>query len=79
MIVSQRESLNFDLISIINFDDMKYIMSRIKLLFQQWLDAKKSIKRQMMCPPYHLFFRVKFYVSDPSKLIEEYTRLECKN
>uniref|UniRef100_A0A7E4UVA5 Moesin/ezrin/radixin homolog 1 n=1 Tax=Panagrellus redivivus TaxID=6233 RepID=A0A7E4UVA5_PANRE len=40
----------------------------------RWLDSKKSIKRQMMCPPYHLFFRVKFYVSDPSKLIEEYTR-----
>ncbi|KAE9553164.1 hypothetical protein FO519_003643 [Halicephalobus sp. NKZ332] len=42
----------------------------------RWLDAKKSIKRQMMCPPYHLFFRVKFYVSDPSKLIEEYTRYQ---
>ncbi|CAD5217697.1 unnamed protein product [Bursaphelenchus okinawaensis] len=40
----------------------------------KWLDAKKSIKRQMMCPPYHLFFRLKFYVSDPGKLQEEYTR-----
>uniref|UniRef100_A0AC34QJY2 Moesin/ezrin/radixin homolog 1 n=1 Tax=Panagrolaimus sp. JU765 TaxID=591449 RepID=A0AC34QJY2_9BILA len=42
----------------------------------KWLDAKKSIKRQMVCPPYHLFFRVKFYVNDPSKLIEEYTRYQ---
>lgn len=25
-------------------------------------------------PPYEFFFRVKFYVSDPSKLAEEYTR-----
>ncbi|CAD5222448.1 unnamed protein product [Bursaphelenchus xylophilus] len=40
----------------------------------KWLDTKKSIKRQMMCPPYHLFFRLKFYVSDPGKLLEEYTR-----
>ena len=27
-------------------------------------------------PPYVFHFRVKFYVSDPSKLQEEYTRLE---
>lgn len=26
-------------------------------------------------PPYNLYFRVRFYVSDPAKLIEEYTRL----
>ncbi|VDK73609.1 unnamed protein product, partial [Anisakis simplex] len=25
-------------------------------------------------PPYRLFFRVKFYVNDPAKLVEEYTR-----
>lgn len=25
-------------------------------------------------PPFEFFFRVKFYVSDPSKLAEEYTR-----
>jgi tyrosine-protein phosphatase non-receptor type 4 len=42
----------------------------------RWIDPRKSIKRQMMCPPYHLFFRVKFYVSNPSKLIEEYTRYQ---
>ncbi|CAD6186010.1 unnamed protein product [Caenorhabditis auriculariae] len=28
----------------------------------------------MMCPPYQLSFRVKFYVGEPSKLREEYTR-----
>jgi tyrosine-protein phosphatase non-receptor type 4 len=28
----------------------------------------------MVCAPYHLFFRLKFYVSDPSKLNDEYTR-----
>lgn len=27
-----------------------------------------------MGPPYLLYFRVKFYVCDPSKLHEEYTR-----
>ncbi|PAV85839.1 hypothetical protein WR25_01950 [Diploscapter pachys] len=41
---------------------------------KRWLDPRKSVRKQMLCPPYQLFFRVKFYVSDPSKLIEEYTR-----
>ncbi|KAF8359979.1 hypothetical protein PRIPAC_94974 [Pristionchus pacificus] len=41
---------------------------------KKWLDADKSIRKQMICPPYNLYFRVKFYVSDPSKLVEEYTR-----
>ncbi|VDN26623.1 unnamed protein product [Cylicostephanus goldi] len=40
----------------------------------RWLDPNKSIRKQMLCPPFHLSFRVKFYVSDPSKLAEEYTR-----
>ncbi|KAI1703464.1 FERM central domain-containing protein [Ditylenchus destructor] len=40
----------------------------------RWLDAKKNIKRQIICPPFHFYFRVKFYVSDPGRLIEEYTR-----
>ncbi|KAI6188054.1 hypothetical protein M3Y98_00312200 [Aphelenchoides besseyi] len=39
----------------------------------KWLDGKKSIKRQMMTAPYHLFFRLKFYPSDPTKLCEELT------
>ncbi|GMR40808.1 hypothetical protein PMAYCL1PPCAC_11003, partial [Pristionchus mayeri] len=41
---------------------------------KKWLDADKSIRKQMICPPYNLYFRVKFYVSDPAKLVEEYTR-----
>uniref|UniRef100_A0A5S6QT60 protein-tyrosine-phosphatase n=1 Tax=Trichuris muris TaxID=70415 RepID=A0A5S6QT60_TRIMR len=40
----------------------------------RWLEPAKSIRKQMQCPPYILHFRVKFYVSDPSKLLEEYTR-----
>lgn len=43
---------------------------------QCWLDCSKSIRKQMQCPPYVLYFKVKFYVSDPSKLHEEYTRLK---
>lgn len=41
----------------------------------RWVDPLKSLKRQVKTdPPYHLFFRVRFYVLDPSKLQEEYTR-----
>lgn len=41
----------------------------------RWLDPSKSIKKQMdNCQELH--FRVKFYVSDPSKLQEEYTRYQ---
>jgi len=41
----------------------------------RWLDPLKTLKRQTKSdPPYRLYFRVKFYVSDPSKLSEEYTR-----
>ena len=55
----------------------------------RWLDASKSVRKQMKCallqlfdnfhvfsvgPPYLLYLRVKFYVSDPAKLQEEYTR-----
>ncbi|KAK6631145.1 hypothetical protein RUM43_014241 [Polyplax serrata] len=38
----------------------------------RWLDPKKSLKKQIGSG--NLFFRVKFYVMDPSKLQEEYTR-----
>lgn len=41
-------------------------------LLQRWLDPKKSLKKQIGSG--NLFFRVKFYVMDPSKLQEEYTR-----
>ncbi|CAJ0583800.1 unnamed protein product, partial [Mesorhabditis spiculigera] len=41
---------------------------------KRWLEPQKSVRKQMFCPPYSLFFRVKFFVSDPVKLVEEYTR-----
>ncbi|KAG1704009.1 Tyrosine-protein phosphatase non-receptor type 4 [Nymphon striatum] len=41
----------------------------------RWLDPSKSIKRQIKHgSPYLLYFRIKFYISNPSKLQEEYTR-----
>lgn len=41
----------------------------------RWIDPLKSVKRQLRTePPYDLYFRVKFYVVDPSRLQEEYTR-----
>ncbi|XP_074659183.1 tyrosine-protein phosphatase non-receptor type 4-like isoform X2 [Tubulanus polymorphus] len=41
----------------------------------RWLDPLKTVKKQMRVgPPYIFYFRVKFYVSDPSRLQEEYTR-----
>jgi tyrosine-protein phosphatase non-receptor type 4 len=42
----------------------------------RWLDPSKPIKKQLNNCQYPLFFRVKFYVSDPSKLQEEYTRYQ---
>ncbi|XP_016406930.1 tyrosine-protein phosphatase non-receptor type 4-like [Sinocyclocheilus rhinocerous] len=42
---------------------------------QRWLDPNKPIRKQLKRPsPHNLRFRVKFFVSDPSKLQEEYTR-----
>lgn len=40
----------------------------------RWLDPLKTIKKQCRGPVFEFFFRVKFYVTDPSKLAEEYTR-----
>uniref|UniRef100_A0A671MTT1 Band 4.1-like protein 4B n=1 Tax=Sinocyclocheilus anshuiensis TaxID=1608454 RepID=A0A671MTT1_9TELE len=41
----------------------------------QWLDAAKPIKKQIRHGlPYRLFFRVKFYSSEPNNLHEEFTR-----
>ncbi|XP_013061664.1 tyrosine-protein phosphatase non-receptor type 4-like isoform X1 [Biomphalaria glabrata] len=40
----------------------------------RWLDPLKTVKKQCRGPIYDFYFRVKFYVSDPSKLAEEYTR-----
>ncbi|XP_060906569.1 band 4.1-like protein 4B isoform X2 [Labrus mixtus] len=40
-----------------------------------WLDMTKLIKKQIRDgPPYRLFFRVKFYSSEPNNLREEFTR-----
>ncbi|XP_067266477.1 tyrosine-protein phosphatase non-receptor type 4 isoform X4 [Chanodichthys erythropterus] len=41
----------------------------------RWLDPNKPIRKQLKRgSPHHLNFRVKFFVSDPNKLQEEYTR-----
>uniref|UniRef100_A0AAV2MCR4 FERM domain-containing protein n=1 Tax=Knipowitschia caucasica TaxID=637954 RepID=A0AAV2MCR4_KNICA len=39
-----------------------------------WLDMSKLIKKQIRDGPYRLFFRVKFYSSEPNNLREEFTR-----
>ncbi|XP_007257147.3 tyrosine-protein phosphatase non-receptor type 4b isoform X2 [Astyanax mexicanus] len=42
---------------------------------QRWLDPNKPIRKQLKrVAPNNLSFRVKFFVSEPSKLQEEYTR-----
>ncbi|XP_045660060.1 tyrosine-protein phosphatase non-receptor type 4 isoform X3 [Ursus americanus] len=46
-------------------------------VFQRWLDPNKPIRKQLKRgSPYSLNFRVKFFVSDPNKLQEEYTRYQ---
>jgi len=42
----------------------------------RWLDPVKPIRKQMRGAPYVLYFRVKFYVPDPTVLREEYTRYQ---
>ncbi|XP_075685177.1 tyrosine-protein phosphatase non-receptor type 4 isoform X2 [Rhinoderma darwinii] len=43
----------------------------------RWLDPNKPIRKQLKRgSPHGLSFRVKFFVSDPSKLQEEYTRYQ---
>lgn len=43
----------------------------------RWLDPNKPIRKQLKRgSPHHLKFRVKFFVSDPNKLQEEYTRYQ---
>ncbi|KRT83005.1 hypothetical protein AMK59_4108, partial [Oryctes borbonicus] len=44
--------------------------------YMRWLDPSKLIKKQLGNLPPRFYFRVKFYVSDPSKLQEEYTRYQ---
>uniref|UniRef100_A0A6P7GN49 protein-tyrosine-phosphatase n=1 Tax=Diabrotica virgifera virgifera TaxID=50390 RepID=A0A6P7GN49_DIAVI len=45
-------------------------------VWMHWLDPSKTLKKQLGTCQYILHFRVKFYVSDPSKLQEEYTRYQ---
>ncbi|KAJ8681347.1 hypothetical protein QAD02_017134 [Eretmocerus hayati] len=42
----------------------------------RWLEPSKLVKKQLRNKGGQFFFRVKFYVSDPSKLQEEYTRYQ---
>ncbi|KAJ3592137.1 hypothetical protein NHX12_007266 [Muraenolepis orangiensis] len=43
----------------------------------RWLDPSKPIRKQLKRgSPHNLSFRVKFFVTDPSKLQEEYTRYQ---
>ncbi|XP_073701703.1 tyrosine-protein phosphatase non-receptor type 4 [Garra rufa] len=43
----------------------------------RWLDPNKPMRKQLKRgSPHHLNFRVKFFVSDPNKLQEEYTRYQ---
>lgn len=42
---------------------------------ERWLDPAKSIRKQYKSgPPFKFYFRVRFYVSDPSKLADDTTR-----
>uniref|UniRef100_A0AAX7TB47 Tyrosine-protein phosphatase n=1 Tax=Astatotilapia calliptera TaxID=8154 RepID=A0AAX7TB47_ASTCA len=44
----------------------------------RWLDPNKPVRKQLKRgSPHNLSFRVKFFVTDPNKLQEEYTRLPC--
>ncbi|XP_018612682.1 band 4.1-like protein 4B isoform X2 [Scleropages formosus] len=46
-----------------------------ELQIGHWLDTTKPIKKQIKTsPPYTLYFRVKFYSSEPNNLHEEFTR-----
>ncbi|XP_046902374.1 tyrosine-protein phosphatase non-receptor type 4-like isoform X2 [Hypomesus transpacificus] len=43
----------------------------------RWLDPNKPIRKQLKRgSPHNLSFRVKFFVTDPNKLQEEYTRYQ---
>uniref|UniRef100_A0A8C9VF55 Erythrocyte membrane protein band 4.1 like 4B n=1 Tax=Scleropages formosus TaxID=113540 RepID=A0A8C9VF55_SCLFO len=49
-----------------------------ELQIGHWLDTTKPIKKQIKTsPPYTLYFRVKFYSSEPNNLHEEFTRYMC--
>ncbi|XP_066998363.2 tyrosine-protein phosphatase non-receptor type 4 [Anabrus simplex] len=56
----------------LQFSDNGVVPSATNSDLMRWLDPTKPVKKQVRNG--HLYFRVKFYVSDPSKLQEEYTR-----
>ncbi|XP_050530528.1 tyrosine-protein phosphatase non-receptor type 4 [Daktulosphaira vitifoliae] len=56
----------------LQFTDNGLIPSVANADLLRWLNPNKSVKKQMRGGLF--YFRVKFYVSDPSKLQEEYTR-----
>jgi len=52
-------------------DDLRLFTS----VEERWLDPAKSVRKQCKIgPPFKFYFRVKFYVSDPSKLADDTTR-----
>ncbi|KAK7863894.1 hypothetical protein R5R35_007226 [Gryllus longicercus] len=56
----------------LQFSDNGAVPSAANADQMRWLDPSKPVKKQLRNG--QLYFRVKFYVSDPSKLQEEYTR-----
>ncbi|KAG9508953.1 Tyrosine-protein phosphatase non-receptor type 3 [Fragariocoptes setiger] len=51
------------------------IINQSDNLVERWLEPNKTIRKQFKSgPPYTFQFRVRFYVSDPSKLHDEQTR-----
>lgn len=56
----------------LQFSDNGAVPSAANADQMRWLDPAKPVKKQLRNG--QLYFRVKFYVSDPSKLQEEYTR-----
>ncbi|XP_057666991.1 tyrosine-protein phosphatase non-receptor type 4 isoform X1 [Diorhabda carinulata] len=60
----------------LQFSDNGNLPGKRSSAWMRWLDLSKSIKKQLGTCQYPLYFRVKFYVSDPSKLQEEYTRYQ---
>ncbi|XP_076243944.1 protein tyrosine phosphatase Meg isoform X5 [Calliopsis andreniformis] len=48
----------------------------VKSPIKRWLDPTKPVKKQIRSKGGQFYFKVKFYVSDPSKLQEEYTRYQ---
>lgn len=58
-----------------NNGSLDYSTCQYNEQMEHWLDPRQTICKQIKSTPPHTFkFRVKFYVSDPSKLRDDYTR-----